>query len=89
MPRVTIYSTACCPICVKAKNLLNNWDIDYSEVAIDTGDSGLKEFRDATQGARTVPQILIDGKLIGGFSELTELHMGGELDELMKQDCET
>jgi glutaredoxin 3 len=74
---------------VKAKNLLNKWDIDYSEVAIDTGDSGLKEFRDATQGARTVPQILIDGKLIGGFSDLTQLHMDGDLDELMKQDCET
>ncbi len=87
MPRVTVYSTASCPICVKANFLLNKWNINYSEVAIDTGDSGLKEFRDATHGARTVPQILIDGKLIGGFSELTELHMDGELDELMKQDC--
>ncbi len=89
MPRVTVYSTASCPFWVKAKNLLNKWNIDYSEVAIDTGDSALKEFRDATQGARTVPQILIDGKLIGGLSELTELHMDGELDELMKQDSET
>ncbi len=89
MPRVTVYSTASCPFWLKAKNLLNKWNIDYSEVAIDTGDSGLKEFREATQGARTVPQILIDGKLIGGFSELTELHMDGELDELIKQDCET
>ena len=89
MPRVTVYSTASCPIWLKAKNLLNKWNIDYSEVAIDTGDSALKEIRDATQGARTVPQILIDGKLIGGFSELTELHMDGELDELIKQDCET
>ena len=59
------------------------------EVAIDVGDSGLKDFRKATQGARTVPQILIDGKLIGGFSELTELHMDGELDELIKQECKT
>ncbi len=89
MPRVTVYSTASCPFWLKAKNLLNKWNIDYSEVAIDTGDSALKEIRDATQGARTVPQILIDGKLIGGFSELTELHMDGELDELIKQDCET
>ena len=89
MLRVTVYSTASCPICVKAKNLLNKGDIDYSEVAIDTGDSALKDFRDATQGARIVPQILIDGKLIGDFSELTELHMDGDLDELMKQDCET
>ncbi len=89
MPRVSVYSTASCPFWLKAKNLLNKWNINYSEVAIDTGDSALKEIRDATQGARTVPQILIDGKLIGGFSELTELHMDGELDQLMKQDCET
>ncbi len=89
MPRVSVYSTASCPFWLKAKNLLNKWNIDYSEVAIDPGDSALKEIRDATQGARTVAQILIDGKLIGGFSELTELHMDGELDELIKQDCET
>ncbi len=88
MPRVTIYSTASCPFWLKTKNLLNKWNINYSEVAIDTGDSALKEFRDAAQEARTVPQILIDGKLIGGFSDLTELHMDGELDQLMKQDCE-
>jgi glutaredoxin 3 len=36
-----------------------------------------------TSGARTVPQIAIDGKWIGGFSELTELHMDGVLDDLM------
>jgi glutaredoxin 3 len=87
MPRVTVYSTASCPICVKAKSVLNKWNIDYSEVQIDTDDSALEAFRDATQGARTVPQILIDGKLIGGFSELTELHMDGELDQLMNKDC--
>jgi len=66
--------------------MLGKWNIDYSEVRIDTDDNALEAFRDATQGARTVPQILIDGKLIGGFSELTELHMDGELNELMKQD---
>jgi glutaredoxin 3 len=66
--------------------MLSKWNIDYSEIRIDIDDNALKAFRDATQGARTVPQILIDGKLIGGFSELTELHMDGELDELMKQE---
>ena len=89
MHRVTVYSTASCPICVKAKTMLGKWNIDYSEVRIDTNDNALEEFREATQGARTVPQILIDGKLIGGFSELTELHMDGELDQLMNNDCET
>ena len=85
MPRVTVYSTASCPICVKAKNMLNKWDIDYSEIRIDTDAKALEVFHETTRGARTVPQILIDGKLIGGFSELTELHMDGDLDDLMKQ----
>jgi glutaredoxin 3 len=67
--------------------MLGKWNIDYSEVRIDSNDNALETFRDATQGARSVPQILIDGKLIGGFSELTELHMDGELDQLMNTDC--
>ena len=86
MSRVTVYSTANCPICVKAKSMLSKWNIDYSEIRIDIDDDTLKAFRDATLGARTVPQIVIDDNLIGGFSELTELHMDGELDELMKQE---
>ena len=64
--------------------MLSKWKIDYSEVRIDTDEQALEVFRKATQGARTVPQIIIDGNLIGGFSELTEMHMDGELDQLMK-----
>jgi glutaredoxin 3 len=63
--------------------MLSKWNIVFSEIRIDTDESALKEFGEVTRGARTVPQILIDGKLIGGFSELTELHMDGELDQLM------
>lgn len=82
--RVTVYSTGTCPICVKAKALLDKWGIGYQEVRIDTAQEALREFSRVTQGARTVPQIVIDGKCIGGFSELTELHMEGELDDLMQ-----
>ncbi len=66
--------------------MLSKWNIDYSEVRIDTDERALEAFRKATQGARTVPQILIDDNLIGGFSELTELHMDGELDQLMNHE---
>ena len=83
MPRVTLYSTGNCTICAKAKSMLSKWNINFSEIRIDTDTSVLKKFGEVTQSARTVPQISIDGKLIGGFSELTELHMDGELDELM------
>jgi len=86
MPRVTVFSTASCPICVKAKNLLSKWNIDFSEIYIDSDERALKTFREATHDARTVPQILIDDILIGGFSELTELHMDGELNQLMERD---
>jgi glutaredoxin 3 len=44
---------------------------------IDEDRSLLAEFSKVTNGARTVPQITIDGKHIGGFNELTELHMDG------------
>ena len=85
MARVKIYSTGQCPLCQKTKGLLQKWNIPYDEVRIDLDAAARREFAEATQGARTVPQIIIDNKLIGGFTELTELHMEGELDELFQQ----
>ncbi|MDH5484039.1 MAG: glutaredoxin [Gammaproteobacteria bacterium] len=85
MPRVKIFSTARCPICDKTKNLLTKWGIAYEEARVDTDHAALREMAVKTEGARTVPQIMIDGKWIGGFSELTMLHMDDELDHLMDQ----
>lgn len=84
MARVKVYSTGRCPICDKTKQLLLKWKIPYDEARIDMDQSLLREFSQVTQGARMVPQIAIDGKWIGGFTELTEMHMEGELDELME-----
>lgn len=84
MARVRIYSTGICPLCQKAKALLQKWNVPFEEVRIDTDRGRLAEFARVTNGARTVPQILIDGKCIGGFTELTELHMDGGLDELVQ-----
>jgi len=83
MSRVTIYSTGTCPICDKTKSLFKKWNLDYQECRVDLDNSLLKEMLNITNHARTVPQIVIDKKWIGGFSELTELHMDGELDELI------
>jgi len=84
MARVKIYSTARCPICDKTKMLLTKWSIPYEEARVDTDHSALKEMSVITQGAKTVPQIVIDGKWIGGFSELTMLHMDDDLDDLVE-----
>jgi glutaredoxin 3 len=83
MARIKIYSTATCPICDKTKALLSKWNIGYEEARVDLDRDALREMLELTNHARTVPQIAIDGKWIGGFSELTELHMDGDLDEFV------
>ena len=83
MARIKIYSTGTCPICDKTKTLLDKWDISYEELRVDQNPGALREMAKLTNSARTVPQIAIDGKWIGGFSELTELHMDGELEDLV------
>jgi glutaredoxin 3 len=85
MQRVKIYSTGSCPFCVKAKQLLDRLNIAYEEERIDISQAARREFTQATNGARTVPQIIIDGECIGGFTELTELHMEDKLNHLMGQ----
>jgi len=85
MARVTVYSTGICPICQKAKRLFQKWGIPFDEVRVDIDRTAMREFAQVTNGARTVPQIVIDGRCIGGFTELTELHMEGGLDALMGQ----
>jgi glutaredoxin 3 len=83
MSEVKIYSTATCPMCTRAKGLFDKWNIKFEEVRVDTNRAGLIEMSKITNGARTVPQITINGKWIGSLTELTELHMDGELDHLI------
>jgi glutaredoxin 3 len=83
MARVKVFSTGICPICEKTKSLLSKWGIPYEDVRIDSDTAARREFTRVTRGARTVPQIAIDGQWIGGFTELTELHMDGKLDDLV------
>ncbi len=85
MSKVIIYSTGTCPMCTRAKGLLDKWNIDYKEVRVDQDRAGLIEMSKVTNGARTVPQITVNGKWIGSLTELTELHMDGELDHLMAE----
>lgn len=84
MARVKVFSTGVCPICEKTKSLLSKWSIPYEEARIDIDTAARREFTKITNGARTVPQIAIDGLWIGGFTELTELHMDDKLDDLVE-----
>ncbi len=82
MADVTIYTTVSCPYCVQAKRLLGHKGVSYTEIDV-TMDPELRRTMIERSGRRTVPQIFIDGRSIGGFDELHELDQRGELDALL------
>jgi glutaredoxin 3 len=79
--QIIVYSTNTCLICDKTKDLLDKWDLEYEFKKVDEDRDALVQMAKITNGARSVPQIVIDNKWIGGFSELTELHMEGFFDK--------
>jgi glutaredoxin 3 len=78
---VVIYTTDWCGYCVRAKALLDQNDIPYEEILLDEDASFRAKLVELT-GNWTVPQILIDGRPIGGYTELWQLMKAGGLDEL-------
>jgi glutaredoxin 3 len=75
-----MYTTAWCGYCVRAKALLDSRGIDYDEVSLDNDPQFRQKLLDLT-GGWTVPQILVDGKPIGGYTELWRLDKSGRLAE--------
>ena len=83
MARVKLYTTPSCPFCVRAKRLLEARGIPFEEVDVG-GDDALREEIMQRTGRRTVPQIFIDERSIGGFEELAALDAAGELAGLQE-----
>jgi glutaredoxin 3 len=75
---IEMYTSQPCAYCVNAKALLNQKGLDYSEIDISTDANKASEMVKRS-GRQTVPQIFIDGKSIGGFTELAKLNGAGEL----------
>ena len=80
MRRIQIYTTRWCGYCVRAKALLDAKGIEYEEISLDDDPAFRRNVFDLT-GGWTVPQILIDGTPIGGYTELWRLDKTGELDQ--------
>lgn len=76
--KIEIYTWGHCPYCVRAKNLLSEKNMPYTEINLDGKNDELMALRERT-GQRTVPQIFIDDEFIGGFSELSALNADGKL----------
>lgn len=81
---VEIYTTQRCGYCLRAKQLLKDKDAAFREIPVDDEPERRREMEERA-GARTVPQIFIDGEHVGGFDELWELEVEDELDSMLER----
>lgn len=82
-PDIVMYATGWCPYCLRARSLLTRKGLKFTEVDIDE-DGKLREEMHARSGRRSVPQIFIGGKHVGGCDDLHALDGSGELDRLIR-----
>lgn len=82
MAEIVIYTKDYCGYCVRAKSLLKAKGAAYTEIDV-TEDRSLQAEMAERSGRRTVPQIFIDGRPVGGFDDIAALDRRGELDPLI------
>jgi glutaredoxin 3 len=82
-PAVRLYVTGWCPYCERARGLLAKKGVEFTEIDVDE-DGKLREEMIARSGRRSVPQIFIGDKHVGGCDDLFALDSSGELDRLIQ-----
>jgi glutaredoxin len=82
---IDVYTITYCPYCSAAKRLLEHYGFDYNEINIEHIGMTREELQNIT-GGRTVPQIVINGKSVGGYENLYGLHSNGSLKDFVKKD---
>ena len=83
MAKVEVYTTTFCPYCVRAKSLLKSKGVQFTEIDVTDDDALRQKMVEMSGGRRTVPEIFIDGKIVGGFDELKALEEAGKLDPML------
>jgi glutaredoxin 3 len=84
MVKIDIYTTMMCPYCYRAKKLLSQHGADFNEIDVMADQDRRREMIERAGGRRTVPQIFIDGKHIGGCEDLYALDAAGKLSPLLQ-----
>ena len=83
MQDIVIYTTRFCPFCIRAKQLLDSKGAKYREIPVDNNPR-LRAEMTAKAGRRTVPQIWIGDRHVGGCDELMGLERSGQLNKLLR-----
>lgn len=83
MAKVVMYSKDPCPYCVAAKKFMQSRGIEFQEIDLTGQQDEMDKIKEKT-GWQTMPIILINDKLIGGFTDLKTLETEGKLEQLLK-----
>ena len=83
MTAVRIYTTNTCPYCDRAKGLLARKGVAYEEIDVTGDDEARRKLVERAGGLKTVPQIWVGERHVGGYDRLSELDRSGELDRLL------
>ena len=86
MAKVEIYSKKTCSYCNSAKKLLEQKGVVYTEIAVDQDSAKLEEMLARSNGRRTVPELFLNDKLIGGYDDLLALEKAKRLDGLLTEE---
>ena len=84
MVKIDIYTTMMCPYCYRAKKLLSQHGADFNEIDVMADQDRRREMIERGGGRRTVPQIFIGGKHVGGCEDLYALDAAGKLAPLLQ-----
>jgi glutaredoxin 3 len=82
MSKITVYTTEPCAYCARVKGLLRSRGLEFAEVNLSKDPAGRVELA-AKTGMMTFPQVLVEGRLIGGFDETQAAAESGRLDQLL------
>ncbi|MGG6237058.1 glutaredoxin 3 [Nodosilinea sp. AN01ver1] len=82
-PTVEIYTWSSCPFCIRAKRLLDQKGIDYTEYCIDGDEAARSEMSKRANGRRSLPQIFINDHHVGGCDDLFALDAQGGVEPLL------
>ncbi len=83
MANIEIYTKTFCGFCVRARSLLEAKGVEFDEYVIDGGGPKREEMIQRASGRTTVPQIFIDGRHVGGCTDLFALERDGKLNDLL------
>lgn len=85
MTKIEIYTKAYCPYCHRAKKHLDGLGATYQEISVDIDAVAYNQMLERSEGRRTVPQIFINGRGIGGCDDLLALDRQGKLAGLLSE----